>query len=52
LRLNAIEPQMAPIRTDGDFDHLNQNAGDMLHQLLWWTNALKTARESALARAA
>jgi NAD(P)H-dependent FMN reductase len=70
LRLNAIELQMAPIRTAvhilfpaylavvkegkklGDFDYLNQNARDMLQQLLWWTNALKTARESALARAA
>jgi len=70
LRLNAIELQMAPIRTAvhilfpaylavvkegkklGDFDYLNQNAQDMLQQLLWWTNALKTARESALARAA
>ena len=70
LRLNAIELQMAPIRTAvhilfpaylavvkegkklGDFDYLNQNAQDMLQQLLWWTNALKTARDSALARAA
>ena len=36
----------------GDFDYLNQNAKDMLHQLLWWTDALKTARENALSRAA
>ena len=70
LRLNAIELQMAPIRTAvhilfpaylavikegkklADFDYLNQNAKDMLHQLLWWTNALKSARENALERAA
>jgi NAD(P)H-dependent FMN reductase len=70
LRLNAIELQMAPIRTAvhilfpaylavvkegkklGEFDYLNQNAKDMLNQLLWWTNALKTAREKPLARAA
>jgi NAD(P)H-dependent FMN reductase len=70
LRLNAIELQMAPIRTAvhilfpaylavvkeekklGEFDYLNQNARDMLHQLIWWTNALKNARENALARAA
>jgi NAD(P)H-dependent FMN reductase len=70
LRLNAIELQMAPIRTAvhilfpaylavvkegkklGEFDFLNQNAKDMLHQLLWWTNALKTAREKPLSRAA
>jgi NAD(P)H-dependent FMN reductase len=70
LRLNAIELQMAPIRTAvhilfptylavvkegkklGEFDYLNQGAKDMLHQLLWWTNALKSAREDALSRAA
>ena len=70
LRLNAIELQMAPIRTAvhilfpaylavvkegkklGEFDYLNQNAKDMLNQLLWWTSALKTAREKPLARAA
>src|SRR5712672_2897986 len=70
LRLNAIELQMAPIRTAvhilfpaylavvkegkklGEFDYLNQSAKDMLRQLLWWTNALKNARENALARAA
>jgi NAD(P)H-dependent FMN reductase len=70
LRLNAIELQMAPIRTAvhilfpaylavvkegkklGEFDYLNQNAKDMLAQLLWWTSALKSARESALSRAA
>ena len=70
LRLNAIELQMAPIRTAvhilfptylavviegkklGEFDYLNQNAKDMLAQLLWWANALKSARENALTRAA
>jgi NAD(P)H-dependent FMN reductase len=30
----------------GDFDYLNQNAKDMLDQLLWWANALKVAREA------
>jgi NAD(P)H-dependent FMN reductase len=70
LRLNAIELQMAPIRTAvhilfptylavvkegkklGEFDYLNQNAKDMLAQLLWWANALKSARENTLTRAA
>lgn len=65
LRLNAIELQMAPIRTAvhiqmsvympvskgektlADFDFLNKGAKDMLDQLLWWTNALKTARKAA-----
>jgi hypothetical protein len=68
--LNAIELQMAPIRTAvhilfptylavvkegkklGEFDYLNQNAKDMLAQLLWWTYALKSARENALSSAA
>src|SRR5437764_5614409 len=63
LRLNAIELQMAPIRTAvhiplaaylavlkegkslGDFDFLNQGAEQMLDQLMWWVNALKTARD-------
>jgi NAD(P)H-dependent FMN reductase len=70
LRLNAIELQMAPIRTavhiqmqvyfavikDGkklaDFDYLNQAAKDMLDQLAWWTDALKTARQKTLQAAA
>jgi NAD(P)H-dependent FMN reductase len=70
LRLNAIELQMAPIRTAvhilfpaylavvkegkklGEFDYLNQNAKDMLDQLLWWANALKNARVNLLSRAA
>jgi NAD(P)H-dependent FMN reductase len=70
LRLNAIELQMAPIRTAvhilfpaylavvkegkklGEFDYLNQNAKDMLDQLLWWTTALRNARETTLSRAA
>ncbi len=69
LRLNAIELQMAPIRTAvhiqlpvylavlkegkklSDFDFLNQNAKDMLDQLIWWTNALKAARDKAGLRA-
>ncbi len=29
-----------------EFDFLNQNATDMLDQLVWWSNALKAARES------
>lgn len=29
-----------------DFDFLVQNARDMLDQLVWWTQALKTAREA------
>ena len=35
-----------------DFDYLNQSAKDMLNQLLWWTNALKTARQKTLPQAA
>jgi NAD(P)H-dependent FMN reductase len=30
-----------------DFDFLNQSAEDMLDQLTWWLDALKTAREKA-----
>jgi NAD(P)H-dependent FMN reductase len=35
-----------------EFDVLQQNAKDMLDQLIWWTNALKTAREKTLGEAA
>ena len=70
LRLNAVELQMAPIRTAvhiqfpvylavvkegktlGEFDFLNQAAKDMLDQLAWWTDALKTAREKGERRVA
>lgn len=70
LRLNAIELQMAPIRTAvhiqmpvyfavikegkklAEFDFLNQAAKDMLDQLAWWTDALKTARQKTLQAAA
>ena len=62
LRLNAIELQLAPIRTAvhitwpiymevasgrklSDFDFLNEDAGELLDQLAWWTSALKAARE-------
>ena len=34
-------------KTLGDFDFLNQAAGDMLDQLAWWTNALRAARGQA-----
>jgi NAD(P)H-dependent FMN reductase len=36
----------------GDFDYLNQNAKEMLDQLVWWTRALKAAREAPSSRAA
>ncbi len=36
----------------GDFDYLNQNAKEMLDQLIWWTHALKAARQAASAQAA
>jgi len=70
LRLNAIELQMAPIRTGvhivlqqylavaregkklNEFEFLNQGARNMLDQLLWWTKALKDAREAPLSQAA
>jgi NAD(P)H-dependent FMN reductase len=29
-----------------ELTYLQQNAKDMLDQLVWWTNALKTAREA------
>ena len=32
-----------------EFDVLQQNAKDMLDQLIWWTNALKAAREKVAA---
>jgi NAD(P)H-dependent FMN reductase len=38
-------------RTMADYPHLEQAAGPMLDDLVWWSNALKTARE-ADARAA
>jgi NAD(P)H-dependent FMN reductase len=34
-------------KTLNDFDVLVQGANDTLDQLLWWTNALKAAREAA-----
>ena len=62
LRLNAVEVQMAPTRTAvlmpdfvavlqqgkklEEFDHLNQGAQQMLDQLVWWTKALKVARDN------
>lgn len=63
LRLNAVELQMAPIRSAvhiqwsvmsdvresnkklSDFEFLNQSGREMLDQLVWWTRALKSARE-------
>ena len=30
-----------------DFEPIVQSANDMLNQLVWWTDALKTAREKA-----
>lgn len=70
LRLNAVELQMAPIRTAvhiqlpvylavvkegkslSEFEEI-LNPGAMLDQLVWWTNALKAARDSdAQAKAA
>jgi hypothetical protein len=29
-----------------EFDHLNQGAQQMLDQLVWWTKALKVARDN------
>jgi NAD(P)H-dependent FMN reductase len=34
-------------KTLDDFDFLNQGAEDMLDQLTWWLDALKTARDKA-----
>jgi NAD(P)H-dependent FMN reductase len=35
-----------------DFDYLSQNAEDMLDQLAWWTDALKSARDTTVRQAA
>ena len=34
----------------GELTYLRQNAKDMLDQLVWWTNALKTARDADAAK--
>ncbi len=34
-------------KTLAEFDYLNQGASDMLDQLTWWLDALKTARDKA-----
>jgi NAD(P)H-dependent FMN reductase len=34
-------------KTLADFDYLEKGAREMLDQLVWWTNALKTAREAS-----
>jgi NAD(P)H-dependent FMN reductase len=34
----------------GELTYLQQNAKDMLDQLAWWTNALKTARDADAAK--
>ena len=65
LRTNAIELQMAPVRTSvhiqgadffgawqqgaalEDMAHLQSGVTAMLDELVWWGNALKTAREAA-----
>jgi NAD(P)H-dependent FMN reductase len=39
-------------KTLADYDYLTNSAQDMLNQLAWWTDALKTARESEPARKA
>ena len=48
--VHIVLPVFLAVLRDGkqlkDFDYLNQNAKDMLDQLLWWTNALKAAREA------
>jgi NAD(P)H-dependent FMN reductase len=39
-------------KTLSDYDYLTKGANDMLDQLAWWTDALKTARESEPTRKA
>ncbi len=39
-------------KTLADFDFLNQGAEATLNELVWWTTALKTARDADAARAA
>jgi NAD(P)H-dependent FMN reductase len=48
--VHILWPDMLAVKQDGkklgDFAHLNKGASDMLDQLVWWTKALKTAREA------
>ena len=51
----TMEPFLAVMQGQkslGDFEHLNQGAQATLDELVWWTRALKTAREADMRAAA
>jgi NAD(P)H-dependent FMN reductase len=54
--VNILYPAYLAVVNQGkklsDFEYLTQSANDMLDQLAWWTDALKSARERALRQAA
>jgi len=48
--VHILWPDYAQVAQQGknlsELEHLNQSGRDMLDQFVWWTNALKTAREA------
>lgn len=48
--VHILWPDMLAVKSEGkklsEFAHLNQTAAGMLDQLVWWTKALKKAREA------
>jgi hypothetical protein len=45
----TMDPFLAVMKGEkalGDFDHLNAGAKATLDELVWWTRALKTARQA------
>jgi NAD(P)H-dependent FMN reductase len=54
--VHILFPDYLAVVKDGkqlsELDHLNQAAGQMLDQLVWWSAALKAAREKSLRQAA
>jgi NAD(P)H-dependent FMN reductase len=52
IGMNEMLGIMREGRTMADYPYLDETAEKMLDELLWWANALKTAREAADNRAA
>ncbi|MDB5551270.1 MAG: azr 1 [Rhizobium sp.] len=52
IGMNEMLGIMREGKTMADYPYLDETAEKMLDELLWWTSALKTARESADIRAA
>ena len=54
--VHILLPQYLAVAREGkkldEFEYINQSARDMLDQLLWWTKALKAAREQPVLQAA